>query len=281
MLISTTSEATAGTVPNSEGLISTPIPRLLDLLILEEIEPDVFHAGTLFDDPMNLYGGQVAAQALYAVGQTVSEERVPHSMHCYFLRAGDPMKAVDYFVHRDRDGRSFSSRTVSAMQEGREIFTMSASFHLEESGPDVQSARRATVLGPDDPRSRGLTHRTVDVDYRDPREVPNDDMLRQVWMKCSMELGDAPLLHACLIAYMSDMFTGLFELVPRREDVALSSLDHVVWFVRQARADDWLLMDLKGESLSHGRGLYSGDIFDVEGRLVAKLMQESLYRPRV
>jgi acyl-CoA thioesterase-2 len=191
------------------------------------------------------------------------------------------MKAVDYYVHRDRDGRSYSSRTVSAMQEGREIFTMSASFHLVEVGPDVQSAQPVAVAGPDDPTCKALTHRTVDVEYRDPREVPNEDMLRQVWMKCSVELGDAPLLHACLIAYMSDMFTGLFELVPRRDDVALSSLDHAVWFLRQARADEWLLMDLKGESLSHGRGLYSGDIFDVEGRLVAKLMQESLFRPRV
>ena len=248
---------------------------------LDEIETDVFRAGTLFDDPMNLYGGQVAAQALFAIGQTVPPGRVPHSMHCYFLRAGDPMKTVDYFVHRDRDGRSYSSRTVSAMQEGREIFTMSASFHLEEAGPDEQAVQFPELIGPDDTKAKERIHRTVNIEYRDPHDLPVDTMAREVWMRCTVDLGEDPLLHACVITYMSDMFTGLFGLVPQRDGIALSSLDHAVWFLRHGRADSWLFMALKGESLSHGRGLYSGDIFDSEGRLVAKLMQESLFRPRV
>ncbi len=269
-----------GSEPNSEDLITTPIPSLLELLQLEEIKTDVFRAGTLFDDPMNLYGGQVAAQALFAVGQTVPEGRVPHSMHCYFLRAGDPMKAVDYFVHRDRDGRSYSARTVSAMQEGREIFTMSASFHVEEEGPDVQAVLSPAQFGPQDPRAKEKLHRTVDIEYRDPHDLPDARMAREVWMRCTVDLGDDPLLHACVITYVSDMFTGLFGLLPQRDGIALSSLDHAIWFLRHARADSWLFMELKGESVSHGRGLYSGDIFDEEGRLVAKLMQESLFRPR-
>jgi acyl-CoA thioesterase-2 len=275
------SESTRGSEPTSEDLITTTIPGLLDLLQLEEIETDVFRAGTLFDDPMNLYGGQVAAQALFAVGQTVPEGRVPHSMHCYFLRAGDPMKVVDYFVHRDRDGRSYSSRTVSAMQEGREIFIMSASFHAEEEGPDAQAVQSPAKIGPQDPRASAKPNRTVDIEYRDPNHLPNARMAHEMWMRCTVDLGEDPLLHACVIAYVSDLFTGLFGLVPQRNGLALSSLDHAVWFLRHGRADSWLFMQLKGESLSHGRGLYSGDIFDEQGRLVAKLMQESLFRPRL
>ena len=264
----------------TEDIISTPIPRLLELLHLDEVETDVFRASTLFDDPMNLYGGQVAAQALLAAGRTAPEGRVPHSMHCYFLRAGDPMKAVDYHVHRDRDGRAYSARTVSAMQDGREILTMSASFHVVEEGPDVQSVNPPAVLRPDDPRAREILSRTVDIDYRDPREQADDDMIRQIWAKSVVDLGDDVLLHACVVAYISDMFTGLFSLVPRRDDVALSSLDHAMWFLRPVRADEWIFMELYGESLNAGRGLYSGDMFDSNGVLIAKLMQESLFRAR-
>jgi len=281
LAISLTSESATGSEPHSEDHITTPIPRLLELLHLEEIEPDVFRAGTLFDDPMNLYGGQVAAQALFAIGQTVPQGRVPHSMHCYFLRAGDPMKAVDYYVHRDRDGRSYSSRTVSAIQEGREILTMSASFHVEEDGPDVQPVPSPAQVGPEDPRTKEKIHRTVDIEYRDPHDLPEARMAREMWVRCTVDLGEDPLLHACVIAYVSDMFTGLFGLVPQQNGIALSSLDHAVWFLRHGRADSWLFMELKGESLSHGRGLYSGEIFDEQGRLVAKLMQESLFRPRI
>ena len=105
-------------------------------------------------------------------------------------------------------------------------------------------------------------------------------MIRQVWAKAAVDLGDDPLLHACVVTYISDMFTGLFTLVPRRDDVALSSLDHAIWFLRPAKADEWMFMQLQGESLNDGRGLYSGEMFDSNGSLVAKLMQESLFRPR-
>lgn len=230
---------------------------------------------------MNLYGGQVAAQALLAAGRTVPDGRVPHSLHCYFLRAGDPLKAVDYHVHRDRDGRAYSARTVSAMQDGREILTMSSSFHVVEEGPDVQSVALPAVPAPDDPACRDFEGRTLDIVYRDPEDGARDHMIRRVWAKASVDLGDDPLLHACVVAYISDMFTGLFSLVPRRDDVALSSLDHALWFMRDARADDWLFMELHGESLHGGRGLYSGDMYDARGALVAKLVQESLFRPRV
>jgi acyl-CoA thioesterase-2 len=205
---------------------------------------------------------------------------VPHSLHCYFLRAGDPLKPVVYHVHRDRDGRSYSARTVSAMQGGREILTMSASFHVLEHGPDVQSVTLPEVPDPEDPACRPFTGRTLDIVYRDPSDGPRDHMIRRVWAKAAVDLGSDPLLHACVVTYISDMFTGLFSLVPRRDDVALSSLDHAIWFMRDARADDWLFMELHGESLHGGRGLYSGDMYDGSGVLIAKLIQESLFRPR-
>ena len=256
------------------------MPRLLDLLHLEETNHDVFRAKTIFEDPINLYGGQVAAQALRAAGTTVPQGRTPHSFHCYFLRAGDPRLPVDYFVNRDRDGRAYSARTVSAMQDGREILTMSTSFHVEEEGPDIQPSGIPDVLFPDDPRAKPMKTRTVDIDYRDPRLVAEDTMVRQIWAKATVDLGDDPLLHACVTAYVSDMFTGLFTLTPRRNDVALSSLDHAMWFLRPARADEWFFMELFGESLNGGRGLYSGSMFNERGELIARIMQESLFRAR-
>ena len=246
------------------------MPRLLDLLHLDETNHDVFRAKTIFADPINLYGGQVAAQALRAAGTTVPEGRVPHSFHCYFLRAGDPKLPVDYFVNRDRDGRAYSARTVSAMQDGREILTMSTSFHVEEEGPDVQPSEIPDVLSPHDPRAKPMKTRTVDI----------DTMIRQVWARATVDLGDDALLHACVTAYVSDMFTGLFTLTPRRNDVALSSLDHAMWFLRPARADEWFFMELFGESLNGGRGLYSGSMFNERGELIARIMQESLFRAR-
>ncbi len=255
-------------------------PALLDLLALEEPARDVFRAANVFADPMNLYGGQVAAQALRAAGLTVEKDRIPHSMHCYFLRAGDPLKPVDYYVHRDRDGRSYSARTVSAMQEGREILIMSASFHVTEAGPNAQGSTLPTFPKPHEAQLKVLDARTCDIEFQEPTGVTEGDMIRQVWTKSAVDLGDDPLLHACVVTYISDMFTGLFTLVPRRNDVALSSLDHAIWFLRPVKADDWMFMQLQGESLNDGRGLYSGEMFDSSGSLVAKLMQESLFRPR-
>lgn len=257
-------------------------PALLDLLALEEPARDVFRAATIFADPMNLYGGQVAAQALRAAGMTVEKDRAaPHSMHCYFLRAGDPLKPVDYYVHRDRDGRSYSARTVSAMQEGREILIMSASFHVTESGPDAQGSTLPALPKPYEAELKVLDARTCDIDFLEATGQSEGDMIRQVWTKAAVDLGNDPLLHACVVTYISDMFTGLFTLVPRRNDVALSSLDHAIWFLRPAKADNWMFMQLQGESLNDGRGLYSGEMFDSNGALIAKLMQESLFRPRV
>ena len=255
-------------------------PALLELLALDEPARDVFRTPTVFPDPMNLYGGQVAAQALRAAGRTVEQGRVPHSMHCYFLRAGDPVKPVDYYVHRDRDGRSYSARTVSAMQEGREILIMSASFHVAETGPDAQGPVLPALPKPTEVDLKVLDMRTCDIDFLEPTGTSEGDMIRQVWAKAAVDLGDDPLLHACVVTYISDMFTGLFTLVPRRDDVALSSLDHAIWFLRPAKADEWMFMQLQGESLNDGRGLYSGEMFDSNGSLVAKLMQESLFRPR-
>lgn len=266
--------------PSTEDPVSLVKPKLLDLLALEEAGRDVFRASTVFPDPINLYGGQVAAQALRAAGMTVDPVRVPHSLHCYFLRAGDPLLPVDYYVHRDRDGRSYSARTVSAMQDGREILIMSTSFHVLESGPDEQGVRIDDVKRPHEAEMEHIELRTCDVEYLKPKTFGvGDYQIDHVWTRAAVELGDDPLLHACVVTYISDMFTGLFTLVPRNDGVLLSSLDHAIWFLRPAKADDWMYMQLQGESLNDGRGLYSGEMFDSNGAMVAKLMQESLYRP--
>jgi acyl-CoA thioesterase-2 len=201
-------------------------------------------------------------------------------MHGYFLRPGDPTKPVIFQVHRDRDGRSYCARRVIARQNGKVIFNLVTSFHLAEEGPDIQAA---TI--PSGPASETLGQllpvRTLDVVFHQSLDSSGAQVVpfpSRVWARATVELGDDPHLHACVLAYVSDMFSGLFTLAEPGVNVLLTSLDHSIWFHRPVNMNNWVLMDLIGESVSSGRGMYTGRLFSEDGVLVAGIAQESLFR---
>jgi acyl-CoA thioesterase-2 len=260
--------------PGPAGLTGT----LSELLELDHVDEDVFRAPFVFADPLPLYGGQVAAQALRAAGLTVAPDRLPHSLHGYYLRPGDASLPTILQVFRDRDGGSFSARRVVAMQSGKVIFNMAASFHLEEEGPDAHETALPRVSAPeaspgyDIPRLFAFEGRMVEQagDYEWPMRF---------WARCTEDLGDDQLLHACALTYLSDISTGI---VPFNTEThaSSSSLDHAVWFHRPVDVNGWLLTDLAAHTVARGRGWYTGSVFTPDGSLVASLTQEALFRPR-
>lgn len=256
-----------------------PSADLVDLLTLEEIDRDLYRANTTFDEPYALYGGQVAAQALRAAGMTVPPDRLPHSLHGYYLRGGDAARPTIFHVERDRDGRSFSARRVVAVQGGEVIFNMSASFHIGETGVDRDLAPQPEVPEAADLPETYLP-RLFSMEGRlPPQPYPGAEWPTRFWARCTAELPDDPLAHACVLAYLSDISSGV---MPMNEASAGSgpSLDHAVWFHRQVRLDDWVLMDLVPHSISGGRGFYSGTIRGADGTLGASLTQEVLFRSK-
>jgi acyl-CoA thioesterase II len=283
----------------------------VSLLELEEIDRDIFRGWSHAGAPMRSFGGQVAAQALVAAGRTAGDRQV-HSLHSYFLRPGNPTAPLIYLVDRLRDGGSFTTRRVAAVQYGETIFSLSASFKRPEEGgshqrpmPIVrppeesldlyQAARDAgedradsvarlvlELRGPD-PTSR-LANSRVPVGVEDAIGVLDDDVpRRRFWMRAADRLPDDPLLHVCALAYMSDLtLAGTATLrhdIPGPE-LRLASLDHAMWFHRPFRADQWLLFSVESPSSSDGRGLASGEYFTEDGSLVASVMQEALIRRR-
>ncbi|MCU1594531.1 MAG: Choloyl-CoA hydrolase [Frankiales bacterium] len=253
------------------------LPELLELLELEEIDRDLYRATRTFRDPFALYGGQVAAQALRAAGLTVPEGRAPHSLHGYFLRSGDAERPTIFRVDRDRDGRSFSGRRVVAVQDGEVLFNMSCSFHTVEPGPEVQSHPLPEA---GDPAALPvvLLPRLFSIESRQaPQPVADTPWPTRFWSRLTVTAPDDPLIHACVLTYLSDISSGLAGL-PQAGQQAGPSLDHAVWFHRPARLDDWVLMDLVPQSTSGGRGWYTGSIYDQTGTLLASVAQESLFR---
>ncbi|TQM11365.1 acyl-CoA thioesterase [Pseudonocardia kunmingensis] len=253
-------------------------PSLLDLLTLEPLERDLYRATTVFDDPFPLYGGQVAAQALQAAGDTVSEDRAPHSLHCYYLRGGDASQPTIFRVERDRDGRSYSARRVVAVQGGEAIFTMSASFHVSEPGADrqVDPAPEATDPGELPPF---VLPRLFSMEGRLPPQAAPAPWPTRFWARHRGELAQTPLLHAGVLTYLSDISSGLSPL--RAEawgSRSGASLDHAVWFHRRIRMDDWVLLDLVPHTVAAGRGWYTGTVHSRDGVLGASLTQECLFR---
>lgn len=247
---------------------------LLDVLALERLDRDLFRSTVLFEEAEALFGGQVAAQALLAAGASVPEGRTPHSLHGYFLRPGDSREPVVFAVERDRDGRSFSARRVVARQDGQVVLNLSASFHdvvdgaEDETGlpaPDVGAALGVSVP----PRLIGFEQRLT---------AQTGPWPTQVWLRCVEDLPDDPLLHAAVLAYLSDIYTGHGSLASSA-DKHQPTLDHAMWFHRPARADQWVLMDLQTRAVTQGRGLYTGALWQ-DGGLVASLAQETLYRTR-
>ena len=227
----------------------------------------------------SLFGGQVMAQAARAAANTVPVDRVIHSVHGQFLHPGDAQSPVVLRVWRDRDGGRYSSRRVVAAQGDTTIFCMMSSFQRPKAGPDFQATTAPTAEPPDGLPAYPLdARRMFDMEAR----VPNDPepwyrWPPRLWVRVRQPVGDDGNDHQCALLFMSDLCTGLSR-APAIETVGLlPSLDHSVWLHRQARADDWLLIDLKPESTGGGRGMYLGRIYRQDGTLVATLAQESLF----
>jgi acyl-CoA thioesterase-2 len=251
---------------------------LRDLLALETIEQNLFRANCVIDEPHALYGGQVAAQALLAAGMTVVPDRFPHSLHGYFLRAGDSSKPTVFKVYRDRDGRSFSARRVVAIQSGEVIFNMSTSFHIAEDGAGEQSETMPEVPAPeglpehDFIRLRSFEGRLPVQPYGDRSVWPT-----RFWARPTVSFTDDALLHACVLTYLSDISTGVL-MAPGQPTLPGSSLDHAVWFHRRPAMNQWVLSEYQPRFTGHGRGTYTGSIFAADGSLVASIAQECLFR---
>ncbi|MFF1449361.1 acyl-CoA thioesterase [Streptomyces sp. NPDC058274] len=290
--------------------MSQALESLLDLLDLERIEQDIFRGQSRSAVVPRVFGGQVAAQALVAAGRTVPEDRLAHSLHAYFLRAGDPGAPIVYTVDRIRDGRSFTTRRVVAVQHGQPIFHLSASFQTYEEGmdhqaamppaPDPETLPTAAEMLPryaDVFREPGVVERlleareAVDLRYVDAPPFGSVGEAReprsQVWFRTNGKLGgaiDEPLLHVCLATYVSDMTLLDSVLLAHGRggwaigDVVGASLDHAMWFHRPFRADEWLLYDQESPSASGGRGLGQARIYTQDGRLAISVIQEGVVR---
>ncbi len=280
------------------------IQELLDLLQLEAIEENLFRGHSTNIGSGRVFGGQVLAQSLWAAMQTAPQERVLNSLHAYFLLAGDIERPIIFEVDRIRDGGSFTTRRVKAIQKGRAIFLMSASFHAPEPGydhhlsmPNVSPpellvswddlvAQYGQML-PDNLRRFLEIERPIE--FR-PVELVNPDLrgaaqpLRHVWMRAKGNMPDQHALHQAVLAYASDYNLLTTALLPHGNessfgDYMLASLDHAMWFHRNFRMDDWLLYAIDSPSASGARGFARGSIFTRDGVLVASVVQEGLMRP--
>ena len=217
-------------------------PSLLDILQLEQIEQDIYRAQLVLAEQYSLYGGQVAAQALLAAGLTVSRERLPHSLHGYFLRPGDPQRPTVFQVFRDRDGGSFSARRVIAIQGGEVILNMSASFHRAEPGPLEQAEPMPAAGRPQDAPVFGFP-RLLSFEGRRPEQpFAGVDWPTRFWARVTVPLPPSELLHACALTYLSDISTGVLPSADRSV-LPGASLDHSVWFHGLADMNDWTLTD--------------------------------------
>jgi acyl-CoA thioesterase-2 len=279
------------------------IEELVAVLALERIEDDIYRGHHPRGGLARTFGGQTAAQALVAAARTVPADRAIHSLHSYFLRPGDPTLPTVFLVERIRDGGSFSTRRVHGIQHGKAIYSFAASFHRSEPGfdhademPDVPSPETLptfaeALAGYADrmPISSALAS-SIDLRAIDPhpfvqRDIgPRADARHRVWMRAAGRLPADPVLHASMLAYMSDV--SLLHPVLARHGVSFSldpvmgaSLDHALWFQRPFRADEWLLYDAVSPSAVGGRGLAMGRLFTADGRLVAAVVQEGLVRP--
>jgi len=269
------------------------LDRLLGLFDLSEIGEDAFRAPNPVRGPWTrVFGGQVAAQAVRAALLTVPPERPIHSLHAYFLRPGKPGEDIDMLVERPRDGGSFTSRRVKAVQHDEVIFDMLASFHRVEAGPEYQMPIALDVPAPEDaPEPQGMFGRMRSIMPFDMRELgptePVDGIYRstrRAWMRTAGRLPDDPAIHTCVLTFASDMGVVSAARVPvageeEWERFMGASLDHAVWFHRPIRADDWILFDLRTISSYGARGLAAGTMHSREGVLGVSIAQEALIRP--
>ena len=281
------------------------VDDLLSILDLEPLEHNLFRGMSPQVGWQRVFGGQVIGQALVAASRTVPQERSVHSLHGYFLRPGDPAVPIIYEVDRIRDGGSFTTRRVVAIQHGKPIFSVAASFQTFEEGLDHQAVMPDVPMPEDLPgeaelkekflahapepvrryweRDRPIELRPVDMTHYFSRSKLTPS--QNVWVRASAALPDDPRIHSCVLAYASDMTlldTSLFAHGTSVFDPKLqvASLDHAMWFHRPFRADEWLLYAEDSPSASGGRGFTRGSLFSRDGQLVASVAQEGLIRVR-
>jgi acyl-CoA thioesterase II len=288
--------------------MSTALQDLLAILDIEPLEVNLFRGVSPPTDRKRVYGGQVIGQALVAACRTVEDvaSRPPHSLHAYFLLGGDPKAPIIYRVDRIRDGKSFTTRRVVAIQHGEEIFTMAVSFHRDEGGLSHQ-AQMPVVPGPGQlageikqrllpmlpepirryyERARPIELVPVELERYLGKKIPDGRF--HVWIRALGRLDDTaamPAIHQCVLAYASDMMLLDSALIPHGRTafepaIMAASLDHALWFHRPFRADEWLLYAHDSPNLSGARGFSRGLIFARDGTLVASVAQEGLLRER-
>jgi acyl-CoA thioesterase-2 len=275
---------------------------LLRLLELERLEINLFRGESRDIGAPQVFGGQVLGQALVAASATV-ENRMVHSLHAYFLRPGDFTKPIVYEVDRSRDGQSFSSRRVIAIQNGQQIFNMAASFHIEEPGfehqlpmppapdpaslPDLMEQIKGVLDLVPERVSRFVRYErpfefrpVITADLRNPRPM---EPRKVIWLRAVDRVPDDQALHRCLLSYVSDFHLLESAMMPHaispiRDTLRLASIDHAMWFHANVRVDDWLLYVIDSPSGSGARGFTRGSLFDRSGKLVASTAQEGLIR---
>ena len=267
------------------------VERLLWLLELERLDRDLFRARSPRHRPNGrLFGGQVAAQALRAATLTVEVDHHPHSLHGYFLRPGLPKRPLILSVDRIRDGRSFTTRRVLAIQDGEAIFALEASFHTEEPASEWQTPVALDVPGPDSDEAedrRMSTDSSSPFEMRQVRTPPPDERgayesTQRVWVRTNGPLPDERSLHACVLTYISDMGAVMAARkalgIPWTAGGMGASLDHALWFHRPIRPDGWVLYDLRPLSNAGSRGLVLGTMHDQSGVHGVSMTQEALVR---
>lgn len=285
--------------------MSQVLTDLLSLLELEKIEHGIYRGQSQDLGFKALFGGQVMGQAVSAALETVDKDRVIHSLHSYFLRPGDAEKPVVYEVENIRDGRSFNTRRVKAIQNGKPIYYMTASFQLVEQGfehqdlmPDVPSPDKVSSYSdfifdhqeflPDNIRGKFLSEKPIEVrpiqkyNWVNPEK---SEPLCQMWIKANGSMSDDTKAHFCMLSYCSDFQFLTTSLMPHavshwNPNFQIASVDHAMWFHRPFRIDEWLLYSTESPSAFGGRGLVKGQIFNQKGDLVASTMQEGVIRQR-
>ena len=283
------------------------VQEVLDILDLEPLEVNLFRGRSPQSRWQRVFGGQVIGQALVAACRTVEDvtARPPHSLHAYFLLGGDPKVPIIYEVDRIRDGKSFTTRNVKAIQHGHAVFSMSVSFHTAEPGlnhqvkmPDVprpdelpsdeELKDRIYPLLPEPARRYYERERPIEfrpVEFSRYLGEKSENGRFDIWIRATGRLPDEPAIHQCVLAYASDMMLLDAALIPHgrsvfSEDIMAASLDHALWFHRPFRADEWLLYAQDSPSLADSRGFSRGLIFAGDGTLVASVAQEGLLRQR-
>ncbi|MGH1436165.1 MAG: acyl-CoA thioesterase II [Lewinella sp.] len=281
------------------------VSQLIELLRMEQLEVNLFRGQSKSVGSERVFGGQVMAQALSAAMQTVPDDRFVHSLHSYFLLPGDLEVPIVFEVERIRDGGSFTTRRVKAIQHGAAIFHLSASFQLSQDGYEHQMEKPRVSAPEDLPSWEGLAKQFGDmippnlkkmldierpldfrqVEFINPMVQEKYDPVRHVWMKAKGEMPEDRRLHDLVLAYATDYNLLTTALLPHGfaadfRSLTLASLDHSMWFHRPFRIDEWLLYALDSPSASGARGFTRGQVFSQSGELVASVAQEGLMRPR-